>query len=315
MEMDRMKMDIRKAGVIALLLSVNIAWADTSGADTTVLMKYQDATITKADLDAEMRRIPKENRDEVLSSRVRVDKLLESLLLNRVFSSEARKIGMDKNSLFVNELKLAEDRLLARDFVDAQIKQLKLPDFEIRANEVYKTNPEKYTIKPLVDASHILVTIKDGKKDEALKQANDFYNQLLAGASFDELATAYSDDKSAKQNAGRLGYFSAGQMVKEFSDAAFALEKAGDISKPVESQFGYHVIKLHDKKSGGLQDYAVVKDSIIENLKMEYLATARKDLINSVRGSSDLQINEAEVVKLKTKLPYTAKVGDDATVR
>lgn len=304
LEMEKMKLCVWKTGAITLMLSINIAWADTSGADTTVLMKYQDAIVTKADLDAEMRRIPEENRVEVLASKVRIDKLLESLMLNRVFSSEARKIGMDKNPLFVNELKLAEDRLLARDFLDAQLKQLKLPDFEARANELYRANPEKYTIKQMVDASHILVAIKDGKKDEALKQANDLYNQLLAGASFDDLATTHSDDKSAKRNAGRLGYFAAGQMVKEFSDAAFALEKAGDISKPVESKFGYHIIKLHGKKGGQLQDYAAVKDGIIESLKRDYLATARKDLINSVRASSDLQINEAEIEKLKTKLPY-----------
>ena len=121
------------------------------------------------------------------------------------------------------------------------------------------------------------------------------------------MATSRSDDKSAKQNAGRLGYFSAEKMVKEFSAAAFALEKAGDISKPVESQFGYHIIKLHDKRSGGLQDYAAVKNGIIETLKTEYLTTARKDIINSVRTSSELQVNEAEVAKLKTTLPYAAR--------
>lgn len=306
MGMNKMKMVIRYMGIIALSLSGNISWAETAGADATVLMKYRDVTVTRADFAAEVRRIPEKHRDEVLANRSRVGQILESLLLGRVFSSEARKIDMHKNPLFINELRLAEDRLLARDFMDAQIEKISLPDFEVRAKEFYKINQEKFTLKPMADASHILVGMKDGNKEEALKQANDLYNQLLAGANFDELATSRSDDKSAKQNAGRLGWFSAEKMVKEFSDAAFALEK-GDISKPVESQFGYHIIKLHDKRSGGVQDYAAVKNGIIETLKTEYLTTARKDIINNVRASSELQINEAEIAKLKTTLPYATK--------
>lgn len=307
-----MKSAIKCVGVISLLLSCGFAWAGVSDADSTVLMKYQGVIVTRADFDAEVRRIPEENRLEVLASQSRIAQILDNLLLNSVFSSEARKIGLHKDPAFINELRLAEDRLLARDYMNDRMKKLSLPDFEARAKEFYKVNPEKYTLKPMVNASHILVTIKDGKKEEALKQANDFYNQLLSGANFDEMATRQSDDKSAKKNGGRLGWFSADQMVKEFSDAAFALEKAGDISKPVESRFGYHLIKLQDKKQGGLRDYAEVRNGIIEMLKAEYLASAKKDIIGSVRGSSDLQINEAEVSKLKTKLPFVSDTNDGA---
>lgn len=299
--MDKMTKVIRCMGVIALSVC-NLAWADITSADSAILVEYQGAMVTKADLEAEMRRIPEKNRDEVLSSRQRIGQLLENLLLNRVFATEAKKMGLNKNPLFINELNLAEDRLLARDLLEARMQKISLPDFEAKAKELYKAYPEKYTVKAMADVSHILVAVKDGNKESALKRANDFYNQLLAGASIDELAKSHSDDRSAKKNSGRMGYFTAEQMVKEFSDAAFALEKAGDVSKPVESQFGYHVIKLHDKKMGGLLDYAVVRDGIINNLKEEYLTTARKDIVNSVRGSSGIKINEAEVAKLKKNI-------------
>lgn len=307
-----MKSVIKYAGLVALLQLTFPAWAGDQVDQATVLMTYRNASITRADFEAEIRRIPEKNREEVLASRSRVGQILENLLLNRVFSMEGRMIGLDKDPRLINEVRLAEDRILARDYLDRQMDQLKLPDFEMRARELYKINPDKYTLKPMVDVSHILVAIKDGKKDEALKRADDIYRQLLAGSNFEDMAIEHSDDKSAKKNGGRLGYTAADQVVKEFADAAFALDKAGDIGKPVESRFGFHIIKLHNKKSGGLQAFSVVRDGIIDSLKMEFLATARKDLINTVRGSSELQVNEAEVEKLKTVLPEPAKTLPDA---
>lgn len=306
-----MKSVIKYAGLAALLQLTIPSWAGDQADQAAILMKYRNATITRADFEAEVRRIPEKTREEVLASRSRVGQILENLMLNRVFSMEGRTIGLDKDPRLANEVRLAEDRILARDYLDRQMDQLRLPDFETRARELYRANPDKYTLKPLVDVSHILVAIKDGKKDEALKRAEDIYRQLHSGANFEEMAIEHSDDKSAKKNGGRLGYTSADQVVKEFADAAFALDKTGDIGKPVESKFGFHIIKLHNKKSGGLQEFAAVKEGIVENLKMEFLAAARKDLINTVRGSSELQVNEAEVEKLKTKLPDPSNTSTD----
>ena len=311
--MDNMKSVSKGVAFIALLALVGIVWADTSSVETTVLMKYQEAIITRADFDAEIQRIPETSRNEVLASRSRVGLILENILLNRVFSLEAKKNGIDKNPALVNELRLAEDRLLTREYLNAQLEKVKLPDFEARAKELYRLNQEKYTIKPLADVSHILITAKDGKKDAALKQAADLYKQILAGADFEALAASHSDDKSAAKNRGRLGYFSPDQMVTEFTVAAFALDKPGDISKPVESKFGYHIIKLHNKKNGGLQDFAAVKEGIIDGLRADFVASARKEIIDKVRGSADLEINEAEVVKLNPRLADPGKMGDGTT--
>lgn len=301
-----MKSVIKCVGFAALLQLTTQAWAGEQTNPEVVLMKYKNATITKADFDAEIRRIPEKNREEVLASRSRVSQILENLMLNRAFAVEGRRIGLDNDPRMTNEVRLAEDRILAREYIERQIDQVKLPDFEMRANELYKANPEKYTLKPMVDVSHILVAVKDGKKSEAQKRADEIYKRLITGDNFEDVAIELSDDKSAKKNGGRLGYIESSQVVKEFADAAFALDNAGDIGKPVESKFGFHIIKLHNKQKGGLQEFAAVRNGIVESLKMEFLATARKDLINMVRGSSDLQVNEPEVEKLKTKLQEPA---------
>lgn len=90
-----------------------------------------------------------------------------------------------------------------------------------------------------VNASHILVPTE--------KQAIEIRSQLLRGASFEELAKKYSKCPSGASNGGNLGFFGRGMMVPEFEQAAFAL-KVGEISQPVKTQFGYHIIKVIDKK-------------------------------------------------------------------
>lgn len=99
----------------------------------------------------------------------------------------------------------------------------------------------------VVKASHILLSFDDGK-DEALAKANDLLKQAKGGADFNDLARKNSQDPSAAQNGGDLGFFGKGQMVPAFEEAAFAANP-GDIVGPVETQFGYHVIKVEDVKS------------------------------------------------------------------
>ena len=305
----------RSVLLVALVLIADVTMATSPPEDEVVLIRQQDITVTRADFNAEIRRIPPNYRGEVLASRTRLAQILDGLVLNRALAVAARKAGYDKKPEVMNEVKLAEDRVLGGRYLDDRVANVSLPNFETRALELYKLSPDKYTIKPEVDVSHILVSIKDGKKEEALDQANSLRKKLIEGADFEALAEAHSDDGSAKKNKGRLGFVTPEKVVKEFADAAFALGGVGDISKPVESKFGFHIIKLQAKKPGGMQDFASVREGIVEGLKTEYLANKRKEIINSVRGAGELQINEAEIDKLKTILPYPAKVEDNATVK
>ena len=107
-----------------------------------------------------------------------------------------------------------------------------------------------------VKASHILVAVDQNASEEeinsAQQKANEIYDKLMVGSDFEELAKENSDDPSVSQNGGDLGYFARGVMVPEFEQAAFDL-LVGEISKPVRSSYGWHIIKLTDKK-GEVQD-------------------------------------------------------------
>ena len=164
---------------------------------------------------------------------------------------------------------LQED-LAIQTLIDKQIVE-KINVSEQDAQAYYDTHPEAFKQPEQIKASHILVTVdpKDdpAKKAEALKKIESVQETLKACGDFAALAKESSDCPS-KEKGGDLGYFGTGQMVKPFEDAALAL-KPGETSGIVETQFGYHIIKLTDIKPEGIMPYAEVKNQLLQYLKQE----------------------------------------------
>ncbi|MDD5086655.1 MAG: peptidylprolyl isomerase, partial [Candidatus Nanoarchaeia archaeon] len=146
--------------------------------------------------------------------------------------------------------------------------------------QYYETNKNSFIVPEQVNVSHILVNTT-GEAEQVL-------NLLKKGDDFAELARQRSECTSA-QMGGNLGYFQRGMMVKEFEDAAFSLE-IGEISDIVESEFGYHIIKLHDKKPEmltSLEDSALI---IKENIKYEKQNDMLAEHLNELRENAKIEI-------------------------
>ena len=113
----------------------------------------------------------------------------------------------------------------------------------------YNDNIQQYQTPEQVRASHILLETAGKNDADVKKRAEEILKQVKSGADFAELAKKVSEDKGSKANGGDLDYFGRGRMVPEFEQAAFAMQP-GQISDLVKSQFGYHIIKVVDKKRG-----------------------------------------------------------------
>ena len=130
-----------------------------------------------------------------------------------------------------------------------------------------------------VDASHILVKTE--------KEAKEIEKKLKGGAKFEDLAKEKSIDKASGENGGSLGYFGKGQMVKEFEDKAFSMKK-GEISEPVKSQFGYHIIKVNDVKNS----FKDVKDNIKDQVKQEKVKEELRRIENNKKVKTYVDLKE-----------------------
>src|SRR5207248_3047417 len=163
--------------------------------------------------------------------------------------------------------------------IDAMSAKINLPQSE--AERAYNNNMEQYTTPEQVRASHILLET-EGKDDAAAKaKAEDVLKQARGGADFAELAKKYSEDEGSAKNGGDHDYFGRGRMVPEFDQTVFAMQP-GQISDLVKTQYGYHIIKLVDKKTATTRSLQEVRQQIVDQLSYERAQAQAAELSQTI---------------------------------
>jgi peptidyl-prolyl cis-trans isomerase D len=166
------------------------------------------------------------------------------------------------------EFKIPEKRKIRYLLVDVDALRAKVVVPESDVRRAYEDNIEQYSTPEQIRASHILLKT-EGKDDATVKaKIEDILKQARAGADFGELAKKYSEDESNAKNGGDLDFFGHGKMVPEFDAVAFSMQP-GQISDVVKTQFGYHIIKLTDKKPGTTRPFAELRQQLTDQLSYE----------------------------------------------
>jgi peptidyl-prolyl cis-trans isomerase D len=181
-----------------------------------------------------------------------------------------------------DDFKIPEKRKIRYLLVDVDAMRSKVVVPAADIERAYNTNIEQYSTPEQVRASHILLKT-EGKDDAAVKaKAEDILKQAKApGADFAELAKKFSEDEQSSKNGGDLDYFGKGRMVPEFDQIVFAMEP-GQISDLVKTQYGYHVIKLVDKKPASSRPLPEVRQQINDQLAFERAQAQAADLSESL---------------------------------
>jgi peptidyl-prolyl cis-trans isomerase D len=182
-----------------------------------------------------------------------------------------------------NDFKIPEKRKIRYILVDIDSIRAKVVVPPADVERAYNNSIEQYTTPEQVRASHILLKT-EGKDDAAVKaKAEEILKQAKAGADFADLAKKNSEDEQSAKNGGDLDYFGRGRMVPEFDQAVFAMQK-GQISDLVKTQYGYHIIKLEDKKSATTKPLADVRQQITDQLAYERAQAQAADLAQKLEG-------------------------------
>jgi peptidyl-prolyl cis-trans isomerase D len=162
----------------------------------------------------------------------------------------------------------------------------------------YNDNIEQYTTPEQVRASHILLETAGKNDADVKKRAEEILEQVKSGADFAALAKKVSEDKGSAANGGDLDFFGRGRMVPEFEQAAFAMQP-GQISDLVKSQFGYHIIKLVEKRAGSTRPLDEVRAQIQQQLSMQIadqqIADRARELEKRINDPGDLDRVAAEL--------------------
>jgi len=196
-----------------------------------------------------------------------------------------------ESNITADELKVKIKRgIAAKKLIDGQVvNNVAVSEAENRA--FYDAHPEYFRQAEQVKASHILISCDSDAeasvRDEAKRKIRDIQKKLENGESFAELARQFSDCPS-KKHGGDLGFFEREKMVKPFADAAFALQ-TGETSGIVETGFGFHLIKVTDRKAASTDEYESVKEKIGSHLKREKTQKAVGDHIENLRKKATIE--------------------------
>jgi peptidyl-prolyl cis-trans isomerase C len=204
---------------------------------------------------------------------------------------QAMKDALKSHGLSMEELRADIKRSMGiQKLLDREVfEKVTVDQGEVKG--FYDSNPQVFQVPEQVRARHIIVRVKEGATEVEKKQARETIQKaaerLNKGESFEEVAKEVSQDGTA-QRGGDLGYFSRGQMVPEFEKVAFSLEK-GKVSPMVETKFGYHLIKLEDKKEARTLGFQEVEAKIAEFLRQRKGEEQLKAYVDGLRGQAKIE--------------------------
>ncbi len=209
-------------------------------------------------------------------------------------SEEELKKQLDAAGQTVEKVKTGmKMRLRQEHWIDEQIKG-KADVTDADAEDFYKKNPEQFKSPEQVRASHILIAVPQDAKPEVVvekeKAAQAIAARVKKGEPFDKLAKELSEDPSAKENSGDLDFFTKEAMVPEFSKAAFSMKK-DEISDPVRSQFGYHVIKVTDRKDAETVTLEKAKPQLLAYLQRQKKQSEIEKIVKDIRAKAEVKVN------------------------
>jgi peptidyl-prolyl cis-trans isomerase C len=267
--------------------------------DQAIVAKIGNKKITFADLNRIIGYYDQEQQKVIEKNPQLKETILWQLIQGMVVSKIAREKNFDKRPDIKNQQELMLNNFLASQYLQKEIIE-KVTINETKAQAYYKDHPDTFKSPEMVRARHILIKVEQGASDEDKKKgkakADEVLEKLKKGEDFVKLAAETSDDPGTKTKGGDLDFFSKGTMIPAFEEAAFAL-KPGELSNVVETEYGYHIIKLEEKKEAVLEPYETIKEKVKDLALQEMRKTAVSDFIEKSLKNAKVEINPSLITK------------------
>jgi peptidyl-prolyl cis-trans isomerase C len=214
--------------------------------------------------------------------------------MRRILSRQ-QVFALANDPLLTASVELAKERVLSEARLAAMDEQGAPTNTALEAYSasVYKANPSRFEQPAQTRASHILLS---SKVPDALQRARDILTQLRSGASFEELAKVHSLDPGSGARGGDLGFFGPGKMVKPFEEAVAKLQKPGDLSEIVESEFGYHIIRLDERREKSLKHFDEVREQLVSEARRAAISEGRNQLSQTLSKAISMDNAAIELV-------------------
>jgi parvulin-like peptidyl-prolyl isomerase len=267
--------------------------ADGPKPGTDILAQRGKGIVTQDMFMARADKIPADIRRPTLRDRTRLQTVLNNLLLNEQLAVAAREAGFDKKKIVKDRMKLAADAELGEAWLQHYVDTQPAADYDELAREYYQLHKDDISSQARIDVSHILISTKKHSEKEARALAEKLSAELKANpAAFDDMVAKYSEDPSAVSNKGHFKNVKKGDMVKPFEAVAFNL-KPGEISGPVKTAYGFHIIRLDRYVAPRHLTFDEVKAQLIEQEKKKHRDRIRREYLSTLAAKDVKMTREA----------------------
>ncbi len=277
------------------LLTVSTITADQQPAtneDHSILAQEGSISVTKQEAMKILGDMNKVQQVKILREKEQLQRLLLDQLIIKKKVKKAIEQKLNDDPIIQWKIQKSTNIILANALTTNYKKQIKLPtEIQLLAKEYYDTHPEEFLVKERVKVAHILIKSSKSESQEVQKEKKELAKKILGelkqGSDFSEAAKEFSDDKGSARLGGVIEYFTRGRMVKPFEDAAFNLTNKDDLSELIETRFGYHIIKLLDRKKEFTKEYDVVKNKLLNKEREKYRDNRVKSFNKSFHTQKD----------------------------
>ena len=299
------------AGLCLSLVASSLAMAQ----EPAVLARQGAVVVTTQDVSADLQRIPAQSRAQVASNPANIAQITSNLMVRRVLAAEAGRDGLENDPAVAAALRIAQDRVLSDAYL-VKFAALNMPTTEAidgYAHSKYQADSKRFEAPMQTRARHILV---EGNTPEARAKAEKWLADLRGGADFAMLAQAYSEDPGSATKGGDLGFFPEGKMVAPFDAALKELKNPGELSGVVETQFGFHIIRLEERQPASSQSYDEVREQLRAEITAKLQKNARTQALERLRTQAEGDADQLQsfIATQKQEQP-AASAADAAAVQ
>lgn len=276
------------------------------------VVRMGDTVITHADLDAHMSQLPEENRAQAVSSMERIDKLLQNLLLQKALFEDARRDGLLEDQTLAALASYRVTTALADEQMKRRVESRLLDEYEQQARELYLTDPERFASRRNYDFTHVLISTEKRDEAEAMRLILDLYDRVQEGESLEAIAAEYSDDDASKDAGGAYTNHPLNRLDRNFARALAELEKPGDVTGPVRSRFGWHLIRLDKQRDSEKPEWEDVKQQAIELARQRHAERIRKAYVAELLDPDAIDVVPGSIERFQKRNGYDAEKARQA---
>ena len=249
-----------------------------------------DVALTEDELFAHVENIPPEDRAGFVSGPKRIADAAQKRMLEEQLAQAGIQSGLLEDKIFTAGLYSMVMKEVAKRQLKRVVAERKLDSYERQGRELYLANPERFQSEPTYTFTHLLISTRERSESEAMREILALQDRVEAGEDLDALVKAHSEDGTLEENDGQYESVSPARLDSNFARALRELEEGENVSGPVRSQFGWHLIRLDEIHSDALPSWEEARSQAVQLAEQRHEETIRKNYMQEVKGAEEIDL-------------------------